>query len=163
MAIDFNTALGLRPGDGPGTLVLEPRPEHQVAPDVVHFAVLTTLAEFAAAGTVGAPVVPASITVHLLSAPASRHWWVTAAYCARENGWRWRKERSLRTAGSSPKRRCNSRFWAENVTDCWTRGIERVSISEQFGAWHSSCVSFSPVSAGRLRGEATGAPEGGWR
>jgi acyl-coenzyme A thioesterase PaaI-like protein len=67
LAIDFNTALGMRPGDRPGTLVLEPRPEHQVAPDVVHFAVLTTLAEFAAAGAVGAPVVPASITVHLLS------------------------------------------------------------------------------------------------
>lgn len=67
MAIDFNTALGLRPGDRPGTLVLEPRPEHQVAPDVVHFAVLTTLAEFSAAGAVGAPVVPASITVHLLA------------------------------------------------------------------------------------------------
>ena len=67
MAIDFNTALGLRPGDRPGTLVLEPRPEHQAAPDVVHFAVLTTLAEFSAAGAVGAPVVPASVTVHLLS------------------------------------------------------------------------------------------------
>ena len=67
MAINFNTALGLRPGDRPGTLVLEPRPEHQVAPDVVHFAVLTTLAEFSAAGAVGAPVVPASITVHILS------------------------------------------------------------------------------------------------
>jgi acyl-coenzyme A thioesterase PaaI-like protein len=64
---DFNTALGLRPGDEPGTLLLDPRPEHQVAPDVVHFAVLTTLAEIAAAGAVGAPVVPATVTVHLLS------------------------------------------------------------------------------------------------
>ena len=45
MANDFNTALGLRPGDEPGTLVLDPRPEHQVAPDVMHFAVLTTVAE----------------------------------------------------------------------------------------------------------------------
>src|SRR5712691_9096600 len=67
VTIDFNTALGLRPGDAPGTLVLDPRPEHQVAPDVVHFAVLTTLAEVSAAGAVGAPVVPASITVHLLN------------------------------------------------------------------------------------------------
>ena len=66
MANDFNTALGLRPGDEPGTLVLDPRPEHQVAPDVIHFAVLTTVAEIAAAA-VGAPVVPATLTVHLLS------------------------------------------------------------------------------------------------
>src|SRR3954467_11058730 len=62
---DFNSALNLRPGDEPDTLILDPRPEHQVAPDVVHFAVLTTLAEIAAAGAVGAPVVPATVTVHL--------------------------------------------------------------------------------------------------
>jgi acyl-coenzyme A thioesterase PaaI-like protein len=49
MATEFNSALGLRPGEEPGTLVLDPRPEHQVAPDVVHFAVLTALAEIAAA------------------------------------------------------------------------------------------------------------------
>ena len=67
MATDFNSALGLKPGDEPGTLILDPRPEHQVAPDVVHFAVLTTLAEISAAGAVGAPVVPATVTVHLLS------------------------------------------------------------------------------------------------
>jgi acyl-coenzyme A thioesterase PaaI-like protein len=67
VAHDFNTALGLHPGDEPGTLILDPRPEHQVAPDVVHFAVLTTLAEISAARAVGAPVVPATVTVHLLS------------------------------------------------------------------------------------------------
>jgi acyl-coenzyme A thioesterase PaaI-like protein len=54
-------------GDEPGTLILDPRPEHQVAPDVVHFAVLTTLAEISAASAVGASVVPATVTVHLLS------------------------------------------------------------------------------------------------
>jgi len=64
---NFNDALGLRPGDEPGTLVFDPRPEHQVAPDVIHFAVLTTLAEIAAAGSVGARVMPATVTVHLLS------------------------------------------------------------------------------------------------
>ena len=64
---DFNTALALSPGDEQGTLLFDPRPEHQVAPDVVHFAVLTTLAEIAAAGTVGGAVVPATVTVHLLS------------------------------------------------------------------------------------------------
>jgi len=67
MATEFNTALGLRPGEEPGTLVLDPRPEHQVGPDVVHFAVLTALAEIAAARAVGASVVPATVTVHLLS------------------------------------------------------------------------------------------------
>lgn len=64
---DFNSALGLRPGDEPGTLLLDPRPEHQVAPDVVHFAILATLAEISAASAVGGPVVPATVTVHLLS------------------------------------------------------------------------------------------------
>ncbi len=67
MAHDFNTALGLQPGDEPGSLTLDPRPEHQVAPDVIHFAVLTTLAEISAARAVGASVVPATVTVHLLA------------------------------------------------------------------------------------------------
>jgi len=67
MTANFNQALGLRPGDEPGTVLLDPRPEHQVAPDVIHFAVLTTLAEVSAASAVGAPVVPATITVHLLT------------------------------------------------------------------------------------------------
>jgi acyl-coenzyme A thioesterase PaaI-like protein len=67
MTPDFNSALGLHPGNEPGTLILNPLPEHQVAPDVVHFAILTTLAEISAAGAVGAPVVPATVTVHLLS------------------------------------------------------------------------------------------------
>jgi acyl-coenzyme A thioesterase PaaI-like protein len=66
-AHDFNTALGLRPGDEAGSLILDPRPEHQVAPDVIHFAVLTTLAEISAAKAVGASVVPATVTVHLLA------------------------------------------------------------------------------------------------
>src|SRR6195952_5890827 len=64
---NFNSALGLRPGDEPGTLILDPRPEHQVARDVVHFAILTPLAEISAASAVGASVVPATVTVHLLS------------------------------------------------------------------------------------------------
>jgi acyl-coenzyme A thioesterase PaaI-like protein len=67
LTTSFNQTLGLRPGDEPGTVLLDPRPEHQVAPDVVHFAVLTTLAEVSAASVVGAPVVPATITVHLLT------------------------------------------------------------------------------------------------
>ena len=67
MTANFNDALGMRPGDEPGTILLAPRPEHQVAPGVIHFAVLTTLAEVSAANAVGAAVVPASVTVHLLS------------------------------------------------------------------------------------------------
>src|SRR5689334_14674757 len=67
MTDNFNDALGMRPGDEPGTILLDPRPEHQVAPGVIHFAVLTTLAEVSAANAVGAPVVPASVTVHLLN------------------------------------------------------------------------------------------------
>ena len=67
MAHDFNTALGLRPGDEPGSLILDPRPEHEIAPDMIHFAVLTALGEISAASAVGASVVPATVTVHLLS------------------------------------------------------------------------------------------------
>jgi acyl-CoA thioesterase len=64
---NFNDALGMRAGDEPGTILFDPRPEHQVAPGVIHFAVLTTLAEVSAASAVGAAVVPASVTVHLLN------------------------------------------------------------------------------------------------
>lgn len=67
MTDNFNDALGMRPGDEPGTILLDPRPEHQVTPGVIHFAVLTALAEVSAASAVGAPVVPASVTVHLLN------------------------------------------------------------------------------------------------
>ena len=54
-------------GSEPGTIVLDTRDEHLVAPDTIHFAVLTTMAEVAAAGAVGAPVVPANVSVNLLS------------------------------------------------------------------------------------------------
>ena len=63
----FNQTLGLEPGVELGTIMFNPRAEHQIARGMVHFAVLTTVAEVAAAGAVGAPVVPASVTVHLLS------------------------------------------------------------------------------------------------
>lgn len=63
---DFNSSLGLKPDkDG---VILDTRPEHQVAPDLIHFAVLTTLAEVSAARAVGIPVVPAQISVSLMSA-----------------------------------------------------------------------------------------------
>ncbi len=62
---DFNSALGLFPGED-GSVLLDARPEHQVAPGTVHFAVLATLAEVAAATAVAAPVVPASVSLNLL-------------------------------------------------------------------------------------------------
>jgi acyl-CoA thioesterase len=66
MTQDFNSRVGIALGDD-GTVVLDAGPEHQVAPETVHFAVLATLAEVAAARAVGVPVVPASVTVSLLS------------------------------------------------------------------------------------------------
>ncbi len=66
MSRNFNDRLGLRRGDDGESVVLDPRSEHLVAPGTVHFAVLTTIAEVAAAGSVGAPVVPASVDVQLL-------------------------------------------------------------------------------------------------
>jgi acyl-coenzyme A thioesterase PaaI-like protein len=62
----FNSNLGLIAGDG-GAVLLDTRPEHEVAPETVHFAVLATLGEVAAAQAVGAPVVPATVHVSLLS------------------------------------------------------------------------------------------------
>jgi len=47
--------------------VLDAADAHLVAPETVHFAVLATLAEVAAAQAVGAPVVPAAVTVNLLA------------------------------------------------------------------------------------------------
>ncbi len=62
--MSFNRALGLRrEGDD---VVLDTKPEHEVMPGVIHFAVLTTMAEVAAAAAVDTPVVPASLTVNLL-------------------------------------------------------------------------------------------------
>lgn len=64
--MSFNQRLGLRPGTEPGTVELDPGPEHLVAPGTVHFAVLTTLAEVAAAGAAGAPVVPTQVSLQLM-------------------------------------------------------------------------------------------------
>jgi len=61
----FNAVLGLRAEDG--EVRLDTRDEHLVAPETIHFAVLTTIAEVAAAQAVGAPVVPATVTVQLLT------------------------------------------------------------------------------------------------
>ncbi len=66
----FNSWLGLQPGDdaqSTPSIVLDTRPEHEVVPGTVHFAVLATLAEVAAAQAVAAAVVPAAVTVQLLA------------------------------------------------------------------------------------------------
>lgn len=47
-------------------MYLEAGAEHEVAPGTVHFAVLTTLGEVAAASAVGAAVVPVDVQVQLL-------------------------------------------------------------------------------------------------
>ncbi len=64
--MSFNARLGMtRAPDG--AIHLEAGPAHEVAPGVVHFAVLATLAEVSAAGTVDAGVVPAQVSLSLLS------------------------------------------------------------------------------------------------
>jgi acyl-CoA thioesterase len=62
----FNSHLGLRLAEDGTTILLDPKPEHEVAPGTIHFAVLTTLAEVAAAHAAEVAVVPATVTVQLL-------------------------------------------------------------------------------------------------
>ena len=69
--MSFNRALGLRAGAEPATVLLTAGPEHEVAPGTVHFAVLATLAEVAAAASVGAAVVPTTVQIHLMRRAAS--------------------------------------------------------------------------------------------
>jgi acyl-coenzyme A thioesterase PaaI-like protein len=63
----FNQRLALEWNDALHAVVLDAGDEHLVSPGTVHFAVLTTMAEVAAAAAVGAPVVPAAVHVSLLS------------------------------------------------------------------------------------------------
>lgn len=62
----FNTELGLKTGDDGQSVVLDTRPEHEVAPGTIHFAVLATLGEVSAAQAVAAAVVPTNVNVSLL-------------------------------------------------------------------------------------------------
>ena len=64
---DFNSDLGLRPSSDGSGVVLDTRPEHEVARGTIHFAVLATLGEVSAARAVGTAVVPASVCLQLLS------------------------------------------------------------------------------------------------
>lgn len=65
--MSFNDHLGLRPGAEPNSVMLDTRPEHEVVPGTIHFAVLVTLAEVSAARAVSAAVVPTAVDLHLLS------------------------------------------------------------------------------------------------
>lgn len=64
--MNFNDWLGMERGEAPAEVRLDTRPEHEVAPGLIHFAVLTTLAEVSAATAVAAPVVPATISVNMM-------------------------------------------------------------------------------------------------
>ena len=64
--MSFNQWLGFKSGDDHATVILDTRPEHQVMPGTIHFAVLTTLAEVAASQVADAAVVPSSVNVQLM-------------------------------------------------------------------------------------------------
>lgn len=53
-------------GTDANEVVLDTRPEHQVAPGLIHFAVLATLAEVSAATAVATPVVPTTLQINLM-------------------------------------------------------------------------------------------------
>ncbi len=63
----FNDRLGMTAGADAGTVELEARDEHLVAPGTVHFAVLATLGEVSAAAAVDRAVVPVSVSLQLMS------------------------------------------------------------------------------------------------
>ena len=63
---DFNSNMGIQRGADGKSVELDTRPEHQVLHGMIHFAVLTTMAEVAAAQVAEVAVVPAALTVNLL-------------------------------------------------------------------------------------------------
>ena len=63
----FGSWLGFTRGAGAHEIVLETRAEHEVVPGTIHFAVLTTLGEVAAAEAVDAAVVPAALSAQLVA------------------------------------------------------------------------------------------------
>jgi acyl-coenzyme A thioesterase PaaI-like protein len=62
----FDSELGFRLAADGSTVELEPGAEHEVAPGTIHFAVLATLGEVAAARAAAAPVVPTHVAVQLV-------------------------------------------------------------------------------------------------
>jgi acyl-coenzyme A thioesterase PaaI-like protein len=65
--MNFNDHLGLEASSDGKSIGLDPREEHLIAPDTVHFAVLATLGEVASAQAVGRPVVPVAVSIQLMS------------------------------------------------------------------------------------------------
>ena len=65
--MSFNDRLGITTSSDGRSIELDAGEAHLVAPDTVHFAVLTTLGEVSAARAVGRPVVPVDVTVRLMS------------------------------------------------------------------------------------------------
>jgi len=64
--MSFNHALGFRvSGDG-SSILLDATDRHEVAPGTIHFAVLATLAEVAAAQAAAASVVPTHLSLQLI-------------------------------------------------------------------------------------------------
>jgi len=64
--VGFNRDLGFRLASDGSTIELEPRLEHEVAPGTIHFAVLATLGEVAAASAAEAAVLPTHVAVQLV-------------------------------------------------------------------------------------------------
>ena len=64
--MSFNRNLGFRLDAEADSIVLEPLAEHEVVPGTIHFAVLATLGEVAAAHAAAASVVPTHVSLQLL-------------------------------------------------------------------------------------------------
>jgi acyl-coenzyme A thioesterase PaaI-like protein len=65
--VSFGSRLGFTRGEAPHEVALDAGAEHEVVPGTIHFAVLTTLGEVAAAAAVDAPVVPVAVHAQLLT------------------------------------------------------------------------------------------------
>ncbi len=66
----FNRWLGFEAGANEHEIMLATRAEHEVVPGTIHFAVLTTLGEVAAAASVEVAVVPVAVHTQLLTRAA---------------------------------------------------------------------------------------------
>ena len=64
--MNFNQRLGFRAAADGSSIELEATEEHLVAPGTIHFAVLTTMGEVAAAQAAATSVVPASVHIQLM-------------------------------------------------------------------------------------------------
>jgi hypothetical protein len=84
----FNAALGLEVDPQGPSIALEARAEHQVAAGTIHFAVIATVAEVAAAQAVGVAVVPAASPAPAPAASSDGD-----GSCVAAEAWRWPRAR----------------------------------------------------------------------